>query len=155
MKLKNTEHLINSVRLTVFCLKEDDRLLLDKLLSALNSDSNVCASIINLDEKAAVETDVALNKNKFTIYASCINELIPSVERSNAHLIATVSVEKYSDWRSIHFKVAEELKDKVCFVRLITNQDNSDIRLQIESGENAWQYIPYCLDEKGNLCETN
>lgn len=155
MGLHNTKHLIFSVRLTVFCLKEGDGILLDKLLSTLNSEGNVCTSIINLDEKATVKTDVELNKNKFTIYASCINDLMSFAEQSNAHLIALVSVDKYSDWRSIHFRIAEELKDKICFVRFAQNEDGSDIHLQIESGENAWQYIPYCLDEKGNLCETN
>lgn len=154
MKLQNTKHLISSVRLTVICLIGNDHILPDKLLSALNSDGNVCAAIINLDERlTAVKTDAALN-NKFGTYSSYINDLVTFAEQGNEHLLATVTLDKVANIRSIYFRVAEELKDKVYFVRFVQDE-SSDIRLQLETGENAWQYILYRLDDNGNLKEVD
>lgn len=148
MKLKNTEHLINSYLLTVICVKDDDNILLYKLLSVLDE------TVTSLNETVASNgANNELQNDKFASYSRQANELIEFAELNDTHLLATVLLDKPSDWRSIYFKIAEKHKDEVCFVRFITNEDNSDIRLQIESGENAWQYIQYRLDKDGHIAE--
>lgn len=182
MGLQNTQHLINSHCLTVICVKYDDNDIWKKLMYGLNDrygfgynyfwdedtiDDLVkrlslhkdCLQVVGINGVVyhteffmRDENGVVLKKNDFVKDACKINSLVEYAEQNNEHLIATVFLDKYSDWRHIYFKIAEKYKDKVCFVRFVTNEDHSDIRLQIESGENAWQYIPYRLDD-GKLGE--
>lgn len=178
MELQNTKHLINNHRLTVICLKGDERILLDKLLSGLNDKGYATIpypntqtfdelakeylkprqnqlTVINLDGLTTFDqVETALQNNMVKRYVNSVNSLIEFAELNNVRLLATVTLDKVANIRSIYFRIAEELKDKVCFVRFVNIKDNAVVRLQIESGENAWQYISYCLDDDGDLKET-
>lgn len=179
MEFPNTKHLIDSYRLTVICINDDPytwhKLVyglnacygfshaflvpyedsIERLAKTLSVNKSFLHIIEINDTDYRAEhlrrnaNGAALKNNDFAKNACKINSLIKYAEQNNEHMIATIWVEKYSDWRHIHFKIAEDLKDEVCFARIIKNEDNSNIRLQIESGENAWQYIQYRLDKKG------
>lgn len=142
MKLQNTKHLINNHRLTVICTKNDEQVLLNKLLSSLNDNYTNSQSLDTLTDYKSV-------------YVSKICELINLAEQNDTHLVATFLSNKGSTWRSIFFRIPEELKEEVCFAKLVNHEDIAEIRLEIESGENAWQYISYSLDDKGNINEVN
>lgn len=174
MGLPNTEHLINHHCVTVFCLEGDERILLDKLLSGSSDKGYVMMplskrqtmdefaeeylksrqnSLTVIDLNGDTSYDDDLEFHKWTCYALRVIYLIDCAKENNAHIIATLLLKHSYNWRHIYFKIAERLKDKVCFVRFVNTRDTSNIRLQIESGENAWQYIPYRLDDDGHITE--
>ena len=169
MALLNTKHLIKSSYLTVICIVDGEGELLGKTLHGLGKlyymayiDGETIDKLSREQDHLPTiglngflilyNSDIVPHNKEFATYACRANTLINFTEQNNVHLLATVLLDKHSDWRHIYFKIAEKNKDKVCFVRFAKN--NSDIRLQIESGENAGQYIPYCLDDDGNLNET-